>query len=211
MDLEFLQKIGKVESNLNGQPALVRNSENNTAYAKSQKFILKHQQMINNIKEILELPKKGEIVNIMSNNQFNAFTFIPFILSQKKIKTLSVVSYSITETVIDSLVDLVRTKQVERLNLFLSQHLIAIRPKISKKIMRIYEKGDLNINLGFARSHAKITIMDNYVISGSGNMNKNAKLEQYFLSNSKEMAAFFLENFFDKFEITEEQRGLLNA
>jgi hypothetical protein len=201
MDLEFLG-IKEVEQKV------IRSRVKNTAQAKAQQFYLKHQQIIKNIKEIVTLPEKdGELVNILSNNQFNAFTFIPFILSQKSIKRLSVTTYSINQKTIDAILELYLTKKVEKLDFFISLHFLQTRPKIAKTMIEAHDKYK-EINVGFSFSHAKITIMDDYVITGSGNLTKNTRTEQYILAKSKEMAKFFHDSFFKEFELTSELRRL---
>ena len=208
MDLEFLG-IDK-QTQAKDEKKIIHQQEKNKGYAKSVKFYLKEQKQVKNIKELIgHLPKENEIINILSNSQFNAFTFIPFVLSQAKIEEVSVITYSITTKVIDSLVNLVLEKEIEKLNLFLSDHLLSMRKEISHKLFKIHDRQDglyKNINIGFTFSHAKITVMDDYIISGSGNMNMNSRLEQYFFIKSKEIRDFFMNNFFNNFSITEADR-----
>jgi len=190
------------------QDKVVKSIKQNKAWGKHQKFYLKHQEIIKNIGEITEFPENdGEMVNILSNNQFNAFTFIPFILSKRKIKSLSIATYSINQKIIDAVLELYINKQVKELNFFVSLHFLRTRGYIAKSMIEAHEKYK-DINVGFAFSHAKITIMDNFVVVGSGNMTKNTRVEQYILANSKEMADFFRDNFFENFELNENLRKL---
>ena len=172
---------------------------------KTEKFKLKHQKIIKNIGEIFDIPKKDEVINILTNNQFNAYSFIPYILSKQKIKKLYVITYFITPTVIENLSNYAISGEVEELYLYVSDHILRRRERTAKMLIELFDKYD-NIKIGFAFSHAKITIMDNFVITGSGNMNKNSRIEQYMFFNNQDIADFFKSAFFQEFKITEKTR-----
>lgn len=208
LDLDVLGIKSPIEQqNAWNSEKVVKDSGVVKASSKKEKFILKHQQQLKSLKElIVDLPKKGELFNLLANSQFNSYTFIPYILSRTEIKSLSVVTYSITNKVIDSLMELIKTNKIENLNLFISDHILNRRSDTAKKLIDNYKKYD-NVHVGFTHSHAKIIIMDEYSVTGSGNMNSNGRIEQYVLMNSEIASKFYLDNFFKEF--SEEFEGKL--
>ena len=198
IDLSLLRNSSVTKTQRNRK--VKKNTSDFKAAARANKFKLKHQKRITSLEQIASVPENGEIYNILSNSQFNAFTFIPFVMKYKSIKEISIITYNISEEVIRNLCDLLEREEIERLNIFVSDHVLRRRANVAKLLIRKYKELK-KLNIGFTYSHAKITIMDNYVITGSGNMNQNARTEQYILANSKEMAGFFKENYFDLFPL----------
>jgi hypothetical protein len=67
-------------------------------------YILTHFERVTNVeRDLKRLPEKEEFFGLFSEGQFNAFTFIPFVIKEKTIKQFYLATYSINRKVITAL------------------------------------------------------------------------------------------------------------
>jgi len=163
------------------------------------KYLLAHYQKISAVeKELKQLPAKEEFYFLQTDKQFNAFTFIPFIIKYESIKHLYAATYSISRRVIDTLVELYDAGLIERITLCISDSLIKRNPTTIDMLSAMVQ-GRGNFKVQFTWSHAKVALMETqeafYVVEGSGNWSENASYEQYVLANSKGLFDFRKELF----------------
>lgn len=158
------------------------------------KYLLAHYQKVQNLeKDIQRVPSSEEFFFLQTEKQFNAFTFIPFILKYENIKELYASTYSISVRVVESLMELYDSGLIEKVELLVSDSLIKRNPVTIDKIESLASaRGNIKIN--YSWNHSKITLAKtmsgNYVIEGSGNWSENAAIEQYIFANSKDLLDF---------------------
>lgn len=163
------------------------------------KMILSHFQKLDNCNELKRLPSNNEHFFLQSDTAFNAFTFIPFICKNVRIKQLYASTYSISRRVIDALFELHEKGVVENITLMISDSMIKRNPIVIDNLMAMTKKKP-NFTVQYAWVHAKVCIIethhqDYYVIEGSGNWSENAQYEQYLFANSKGLYDFRLQLF----------------
>lgn len=156
----------------------------------ADKFITIHENKIDSIKKIMKLPEPGEIYFLWTENSFNAFTFIPFIIKQcKVIDRLIISTYSINQRIIESLMRYFHKGCIREIFILVSDSLKFRMPKVVDVMESLALAYD-NIKIKYSWNHSKITLMqcgdDHFVMEGSGNWSENSRYEQYiFLNNQK--------------------------
>ena len=158
------------------------------------KYLTAHYQKIENVKkDITRLPEEEEFFFLQTGKQFNAFTFIPFVLLHQNARRLMAVTYSINKRVIEALVDLHRTGKVDEITLCVSDTMLKRNP-VTTDLLAAVNSEYANINVLFAWVHAKVCLIEtataHYVVEGSGNWSENAAHEQYTFANSKGLFTF---------------------
>lgn len=158
------------------------------------KYLLTHFQKLENLERDLQrLPEQEEFFFLFSEKQFNAFTFIPFILKHQVISHLFASTYSISIRVVESLMELHDNGMVEKVTLLISDSLIKRNPVTVDKI-EAFAQSRANVEIKYSWNHSKITLArtcrDHFIIEGSGNWSENAAIEQYTFANSKDLFEF---------------------
>lgn len=167
------------------------------------KYLLAHYEKVDSLeKSLSRLPTEEEFFFLQTIKQFNAFTFIPFILKTESIQELIASTYSISVRVVESLMELYDAGLVEKVTLLISDSLIKRNPVTIDKIESL-ASSRANIEIKYTWNHSKITLAKTpsgfYVIEGSGNWSENAAIEQYIFANSKGLFDFRKELFQDEF------------
>ena len=163
------------------------------------KYLVAHYQKIENVeKDMKRLPEREEFFFLQSDKQYNAFTFIPFVLKQMSIKHLYVATFSINKRVITALSELHRQGVIEKITILVSDTLLARNPSVADLLATLGVQHP-NISVSFAWVHAKVCLLETehgkYVIEGSGNWSENAAYEQYTFANSKGLFDFRMKLF----------------
>ncbi|MAR57246.1 MAG: hypothetical protein CMM93_08695 [Rickettsiales bacterium] len=158
------------------------------------KYLVAHYQKVANLeKDITRLPLRDEFFFLQSDNSFNAFTFIPWILKQKKVQHLYASTYSINKRVIAALTELHAQGLVDQITLLVSDTMLKRNPATAD-MLASQARAFANLNVLFAWVHAKVCLLetkeDHYVIEGSGNWSENAYYEQYTFANSRGLFDF---------------------
>ena len=169
-------------------------SESSSSGSFVSKYLLAHYQKVANVKkDITRLPEREEFFFLQSDNQFNAFTFIPVVLENQSAKKMFVTTYSINKRVINALVELHRDGLVDEITLLISDTMLS-RNTVITDLLASVNREYANINVLFAWVHAKVCLIEtkeaHYVIEGSGNWNENAYYEQYIFANCAKLFAF---------------------
>lgn len=164
-----------------------------------QKYLLSHFEKVENIERNLSrLPTEEEFFFIQTSKQFNAFTFIPFILKTESIKELFASTYSISIRLVESMMELHDSGLIENITLLVSDSLIKRNPVTIDKIESLASTRP-NFNIIYSWNHSKISLINTlsgkYVIEGSGNWSENAAIEQYIFANSPGLYEFRKEIF----------------
>lgn len=161
----------------------------------SVKQIQKGMQRINRIKDLSDLPKKGEEFVYFVDGQFDAIDFLQFILqTHNKIDFLGMASYSYSKISANLIRNLVENGIVQECFLASTTSLRTRYPESYSIIESIIG----NIERRYTALHAKILLVETaknfYVLDGSGNFSKNARIEQYHFSNNEKLFNFYKEN-----------------
>lgn len=167
----------------------------------AHKYLMSHYQKLENInRDLKRVPEIEEFFFLQTSKQFNAFTFIPFIIKHENIREIYASTYSISVRVVESLIELYDQGLVEKIQLLVSDSLIKRNPTTIDKIDSMARNRE-NVNLDFTWNHSKVTLAktDNshFIIEGSGNWSENAAIEQYMFANSKGLYEF-RKQIFDK-------------
>lgn len=158
------------------------------------KYLAAHYQKVEAVKKDLKrLPERDEFFFLQSDNSFNAFTFIPFVLENKSARRLLCTTYSINKRVITALMELHQGGLVDEITLLVSDTMLKRNP-VTADLLAAVSREHANINVLFAWVHAKVCLLDtgadHYVIEGSGNWSDNAYYEQYTFANSRDLFRF---------------------
>lgn len=158
------------------------------------RYLVAHYQKLENIRRDLKrLPSVEEFFFLQTSKQFNAFTFIPFIVKSENIRQLKASTYSISIRVVEGLIELYDQGLIEEIQLLVSDSLIKRNPVTLDKIDSM-AKNRANISIDFTWNHSKVTLAktdsSHFVIEGSGNWSENAAIEQYLFANSKGLFEF---------------------
>lgn len=161
----------------------------------STRFIEVHQHKIGGMKELMNrLPSPGEAFFLWTVNQFNAFSFIPYLIDNaKRIDELVISTYSINIRIIDSLSSFMRNGFIGSVYILISDSAKFRIPAVVDHLEQ-FRISFPQVTVRYAWNHSKITLMrcceNDYVIEGSGNFSENARHEQYIFLNSKEIYEF---------------------
>lgn len=165
----------------------------------TSKYIAKHFQKVSSLEQdLMRIPSVDEFFFLQSDTAFNAFTFIPFVAKVHPIKSLYASTYSISNKVIQALVELHDKGMIERVTLLISDSMIKRNPLTIENLKGMCSTRP-NIQVLYAWSHAKVCLMEthdfHFVVEGSGNWAENAHYEQYCFANSKGLFDFRLQLF----------------
>lgn len=184
---------------------------------RSKKALIKykkiHVKKLKNLKELTELPKKGEQIRCITQGSFNAYTFITFIIEKENIEEMYLTTFNISDSVIEAVFSLFETEKINRLNIMLSESIKFRMPKRVEQLKRKYRKfkHTKRMRLKLNWNHSKIILLKTeknyYVIEGSGNLSGNAQIEQYCIDNNKQIYDFhksWMDDEFKSYEKREE-------
>ena len=163
------------------------------------KYLLTHFAKVKKLQvDVDRLPEPGEISFLQSDGQWNAFTFIPFLLQWYQIKELHACTYSISRRAIEAMVELYDAGKIDRLVLMINDSMRKRNAATTDLLAGLArERG--NIEVKYAWVHAKVTLIKtmagHFVVEGSGNLSENAHYEQYLLANSRGLYDFRMELF----------------
>lgn len=164
------------------------------SFSFKSKYLLAHYQKLETLeKDLVRLPTLEEFFFLQTEKSFNAFTFIPFVCKYETIKHLYASTYSISNKVVQALMDLHDAGLVDEITLLISDSMIKRNPTVIDNLRSVAASRG-NINVLFTWVHAKVCIMktktNHYIVEGSGNWNDNAQYEQYIFANSKGLFDF---------------------
>lgn len=144
------------------------------------------------------LPEREEFFFLQTDGQWNAFTFLPFVLHWFQVKEVFACTYSISRRAIEALIELHDCGKVERLELMISDSMVKRNPTTTDLLASLVRERP-NITVKYAWVHAKVTLINtiggHFVVEGSGNWSENAHYEQYVFANCSGLYNFRKEMF----------------
>ena len=186
-----LFEIGEINQNTNDCP-------DDKSTILRDNYLKMHEFKVETLKQLTgRLPMPGEFFAIWTMKSFNAFTFIPYLLSAAgNIQQLILATYSINRRIIDSLMKKIDQGKIENVEIFISDSIKFRMPKVYDHLTMMAE--NRKVNVIYAWNHAKITLAEcgnqKYLIEGSGNWSENAQHEQYLFFNDERLFEFRINN-----------------
>lgn len=176
---------------------LKRGGEKIKTQLKRFEYIRHHYLLVKNIKQITAPPKKGETIHIVTQSQFNALTFIPYFLEKEIVENIILTTFSISIKSIETIAEMIAQQLITGCFVLVSEFILNLKKKGIIQKLNIEEGKSSRFNWGYGANHSKIILIKTqsnwYVVEGSGNMTMNARIEQYVLTNSKELYNFHKE------------------
>ena len=132
----------------------------------------------------------NHVAHIVTQKMINAFTFVEYFCSIGVVKELDIAIYCISTKTIIILFALLDAGQIEYCNLLVNDNASRMKPGIWQRLLDEAENRD-NFTLWAQNNHAKVIMADVngrfYAVEGSGNLNDNARVEQYTVTISEEL------------------------
>lgn len=147
-------------------------------------------------KVLLEIPAPGESLHIVSNGSFDYFTLIPLAINLlQKPGDFYFSTWTMNKTNVNQMFELYDSGKIKSINALLGLY---FKKREANVFNQLYEgclarKQRLFVN----RNYSKVTLLDdgsNYiVIEGSANFTANPRIEQFVVTNNKELHDFHRE------------------
>ena len=158
-----------------------------------------HHIKINNAiklaREVILSKNKRYFVLLSGNFEFGDFIESFIMLKNLKVKELTIVTLSLGKNNIDSLANLLHSKNVDKINLLVSDYFYSHNKKTA--IPYLYKELDFNKQLDFAvaASHCKITLIETHcgkkvVMHGSANLRSSSNIEQLVIEHDEDLFDF---------------------
>jgi len=152
-------------------------------------------------KQMPGLPKRNEVLHILTEGEFNSITIICMILESISGKVNFAASMlGMNQQSFLKLMEYYDNEKISSIDLICDKDIMNIR---HDGVQEMIEAKAKTINLRFAsvRNHTKITLIENgieyYVIISSANYLTNIQYEQYAIFNSKSLHEFY-KSWFEK-------------
>ena len=172
------------------QPEASADKQLCTAYLNSHEF------KVSGLRDLCHrLPDPGQMILLWTLKQFNAFTFIPYIIQNAgTIHELAISTYSISTKGIDAIMLMVDRGQIGHVHISISDSVKFRIPRVVDHLNSLVTARPDKISLLYGWNHSKITLMKTdkgfYIVEGSGNFTENAQHEQYIFMNSEQIYNF---------------------
>jgi len=157
------------------------------------KFMERQYVRISILDDLIRLPKKGELIRIVTQQNFNAFALFLFIFQKEPVEEILMTTYSIDKQTINGIGEILKNNSNLKLTLLIASLIKHDKPLLREK-MKTFAYKYKNCRFIEAYNHTKIIAIktkDNYyVIEGSGNLSANARIESYLFDNNKESFDF---------------------
>ena len=182
LDLDFMKKQNLRSEAFQDDAHVVKNI--NVRFAK-----------VKNLNTLIGgLPANGEDIRIITRNRFDTFDFIILVLKHvQAIDDMYIAIYRIGKKTLTSLVLLFDKNIIKKLHVVINDGFEKLMPEVCNMLYNFAVSRD-NFDVHLINTHAKVICMradENYfVVEGSGNMNINARIEQYSFANSKTIFIF---------------------
>jgi len=143
---------------------------------------------LNKIDYLGGVPKPNEEKRIITLKDITTFSFILAISKTETIKELTLTTYSIGKKNISLIKELMGLHDFKDVTVLINSNI----KRFNADTWRNLEL--LNANVKLIDNHSKILLIKTennyYCIEGSGNLNHNARIEQYVFANSKQIYDF---------------------
>jgi hypothetical protein len=165
-------------------------------------FLAMHDMKLQSLKELCgRLPESGEFFALWALKSFNAFTIIPYMISElNRIDYLVLSTYSISSRIVDALCKRIDQDKIGHVKIFISDSMKYRLPRVVDHLTKMTESRE-NITVHYAWNHSKVTLIEAagkfFVFEGSGNWSENAQYEQYLFFQYEKLYKFRLKSITD--------------
>lgn len=164
-----------------------------------RRYKTRNVHQVKTLNELMKcgLPGGGETAHIVTNGKhINAIAFIQAILQKEHAEHLDIVTYSIRKKTITMILDWFQGDELGTARVNISCHVRTLNPDCYAFMRAIAKEVPDLFRLKVFHNHAKLACVktehNHYVLEGSGNFSENALVEQYQLTNSKELYDFHM-------------------
>lgn len=162
-----------------------------------RRYKARNARQVKTLNELMgcRLPEPGETAHVITNGKhINAIAFIQAILQKEYAEHLDIVTYAIRKKTITMILDWFQGNELGTARINISCHVRTLNPDCYAFMKAIVREVPELFSLKVFHNHAKIACVKTegnyYVLEGSGNFSENALVEQYQLTNSKELYDF---------------------
>lgn len=159
------------------------------------KVALRQESAENIFTELGGLPKHGENYTIISNGGFDCICYLNYIIKELKvIDILCLATWIINRDNCKQIFDYLDDGSIKSMVLILSNRTRQLRKQDWGFIIEGMK--DRRVKIKIPNTHAKLFTCANYdknsfiTVEGSGNWNENKRIENYSVSNDKELFLF---------------------
>ncbi|MDR0874223.1 MAG: hypothetical protein LBN27_12285 [Prevotellaceae bacterium] len=181
-------------TSLSNRKEVTEVTEINRSAALVEKYEGIHFKKIESIKDLMgEYPAAGDIYFLWTQNQFNAVTFMLYIIKYVgAIQRLTFSTYAINERIVNSLAKWHDAGSLRDVTIFISDTVKVRNTKVTNLLeMQAEQRG---WHIIYEWNHSKVMCIEaagNYfVIEGSGNLSDNSRYENYIFTNNKKVYEF---------------------
>ncbi|MFD1292651.1 hypothetical protein ACFQ5N_02275 [Lutibacter holmesii] len=171
---------------LKPEPPKTKKEEKNIVLFK--KFMEMNYFRVRKINEIISEPQENEQYRIITQQSFNGFSILLWLLEKDEYEEIYLSTFSLDEKTALAIVDLIKATPNIKYTLIITSLLKYDRKGRFNKLIDC-AKYSPNFTFIEAFNHTKIIMAKSktnyYVIEGSGNLSANARIEQYLFENSK--------------------------
>lgn len=160
-----------------------------------KKFMKLNFYRVKKINEIIAIPEPNQQFRIISQQSFNGFSILLWLLEKDKYQEIYITSFSLDGKTANALVDLIKAMPGVIFTLVITS-LLKYDLGGSERFNKLLDCAKNNSNFTFveAYNHTKIIMAksktNHFVVEGSGNLSANARIEQYLFENSAETYNF---------------------
>ena len=162
------------------------------------KFIKLHYEKVETIRQLTgRLPAPGEMYKLWTINSFNAFTFLPFLITECEdiINELIISTFSINIRIIDAFFKLIQDGRIRKITIFINEGMKTRNPEVYDHLSALVGSKPDIIKVIYAWNHSKISLIQIadhfFIVDGSGNFGENAQFEQYSFWDDREGYEFY--------------------
>ncbi len=156
-------------------------------FSKSKLFV------VGEVLRDLKLPQKGEQFRIRTQQRINLISILLKIIDiHKKIDELTIATYTLNQTALKTIGDLLASGKIKKINFMISDSYSFRYPKYYDHLQNVFlawNKKYKDVHLVFTWSHLKITLIkcgdDYYQHEGSMNYSLNNLAENILFENNK--------------------------
>lgn len=154
-----------------------------------------------------ELPKNNEIIYIITKEKFNQFAFTLLVTEKEEIEELYISSFNVKQELLKTIDEMLKNNIIPYCKLIITWSIKKRTPEVYRLIKNIQTKHK-NFDVVFCDNHSKISCIktnkNHYIVSGSGNFTAtNTKMENYIISNDKELYKFYIDWFNNQINMEE--------
>jgi len=161
-----------------------------------KRFLEKNYYRVKKFNELINiLPKENEQIRIITQQSFNSFSILLYLLENiKDIIECYITTFSIDQQTAVAICDLVESNKIKDITLIITSLLKYDRSERREMLINC-AKNNKNFKFIETYNHTKIIGVKNkenkyFLIEGSGNLSANARIEQYLFEQSKESYLF---------------------